>query len=210
MNTASDSFVYFDPRRDFEASLTILCDSLENLKSNPFFLKSAVIHAVLALQGACVCSLVRSDGTGAFEKRTERQIREYFDLQSQKAMCDAKGVQWILEDKDFPEERLASLSELLMRLPADLRVSIKGPTDNLNETARAVAFLKELRDDFVHFKTSTHLIHPKSTLNAIRCTVLLAQRIVAAQSNTSARTISFAEVEGLFKRALALLDEHPI
>ena len=94
----ADDYVSYDEFDDTIGSIAALETHLTEFENHDAAWKWVVLFTHSALQGACVCYLTRTDGSGALTKDSEKALRRYHNLSSQKAMCEANKVRWILEE----------------------------------------------------------------------------------------------------------------
>lgn len=123
-------FLQTNHAEDVEASLTLALDAILRAKADDAYWKSATIFIFLALQGICVCCITNTDGSGPFIKSVEKQIRNYWDVSSQKALNEAHETPFIIQEPEWPKEYLADIKELLKRLPSSVQVSLSNSTDS--------------------------------------------------------------------------------
>lgn len=111
---------------------------------DPLYWKWAIIAAHGALSGACVCRLTRTDGSGALDKDSTKELRKSL-TERQNDSSES--------DRELPPLRVASLFELLRRLPNSLEVQVPRKFHpDLSGAARDFWFLNEWRSEFIHFK----------------------------------------------------------
>ncbi len=156
----AEDYLAIDEYKDVEASTEFLLEAIGRTKQNDTYWKQVLIFTYLALQGAAVCCLTRTDLTGPFEKRTEKDLRLFLNLQSQRAVNEANDTPCTMPDMEYPREKLASFDELLSRLPQPLQVNISNKTQkNASDFEWSFVFLRTLRNDFSHFGPKHLLIH---------------------------------------------------
>jgi hypothetical protein len=130
-------YVRFDERDDVLASLELVAVLAGEAAHAPRHWKWLILAAHNALQGALVCALSGSDGTGALTDHSRREWLEAYD-----------------RDADFPKERLADLKTLLKRErqqnshPNDRECALCSTEKQHRDLIRLCGF----RDDFTHFK----------------------------------------------------------
>lgn len=162
-----ERYVDFDEFSDVVASLNTLSWTVSNLKEAPYFWKSAILSAHSAVQGACVCILTQTDGTGALTRECEQETKD--------RLYGVTGGSRHLDDpgKKRPEPHLANLETLVKRLPASLgihmtRRSAKSWPYNRDGDLRR---LNEFRNQFSHFHSTSWMIEveglPRIILHAL-------------------------------------------
>lgn len=103
---------------DVAISLRTLDMALKGVARNPTFWKLAILSSHSALQGACVCILTGTDGTGALAEKSEKALMNKLYGETQNGRnFDDDTIAW-------PEEFIASLPELVKRLPNKLGASM--------------------------------------------------------------------------------------
>ena len=145
----------FDRKSDVDASLVLLIEALERTVTDKSYWKSAVIFAFLCLRGVVVNKLTKSDGTGALSKRGEKELRRYHNFESQKAVNANNGIDSHLDDLEYPDERLASLKELLKRLSNGQARNLDKNEEQLTESEYLLRFLVNRRNEFSHFSVDS-------------------------------------------------------
>lgn len=132
---------------DVAISLRTLDAALNGVTRDRTFWKLAILSAHSALQGACVCILTGTDGTGALAEKSEKALMNklYGETENGRNLDD-DTIEW-------PEEFIASLPELLQRLPDKFgatasKRSAKAYPMNLAGDLRR---LHEFRNRLTHF-----------------------------------------------------------
>lgn len=175
----STIFISTNQFYDVEASLTLLDDALEKVSANEAYWKAIVIFTHLALQGACVCLLTHSDSSGPFDKKTEKEIRRYNDIQSQMAVNEAYQTPWEIDEPQWPEEKLASLVELMERMPSGLGERIKSnPNECKTDLAKAISFVLSLRNTFAHMTPTSWLIRRDQIIRSVELIILHVLKVI--------------------------------
>jgi hypothetical protein len=144
-------WLHTDEFEDVEASLDLLMRTLEVVQDKPAYWKWAIVSAHNALQSAAVCILTQTDGSGALLASTEKALHEKLYGEDE----DGRFID--REDKEWPESRLATLDELLKRLPNNLSITLPGRRsgkygfDEPGDLRRLIEF----RNKFIHFTASS-------------------------------------------------------
>jgi hypothetical protein len=137
-----------------------------NANIAPHWWKWAIIIAHNTLQGACTCFLTNTAGVGALKNDSTKEILNYLDPDTE------TGETW-------PKEELAPLSQLLFRLPDEIRIDLNGittpyPFDRSGDIKR----LQDFRDEFVHFTPKGWLIEIEGLPRIIGNTLDLIQEVI--------------------------------
>lgn len=142
-----DAWYTTDEFDDVAVSLKTLLFALRQAKNDKSFWKLAILSTHSALQGACVCLLTRTDGGGALAKRDQKALMHKLYGESEKGRnIDDNSVDWA-------EEFIASLPELLKRLPNDLAIKIpdRSVTSYPYDLPGDMRRLHEFRNKLTHF-----------------------------------------------------------
>lgn len=168
-----------------------------------------MLFTFLALQGTAVCCLTRSDLTGPFEKRTEKELRLFLNLRSQMAVNKANNAPWTMPELEYPQERLASFDTLLARLPPPLQVKISGKTrKTASEFEWSFIFVRVWRNDFSHFGPKSLLIHKRDIAKHCAICLELTLNIVEAHGQFANHSrFGETKVAGNLKTAIRLLSQ---
>lgn len=201
--------VAFDEYDDVEASVQLLLDVLGKAEENDAYWKHILIFTYLALQGAAVCCLTRSDATGPFDKRTERELRLRHLLDSQKATNHNHGAPWIMPDMDAPKEKLASFDELLDRLPSSLRIQVKGKTvQSASDSEVPFVFVRQYRNECSHFTPETKIIGKNEIARHCKACLEHTLKIVGSPELFASRSrFDETRVKQNLQKVIALLRE---
>lgn len=145
--TTNNEYLHLDEFKDTIASLKMLVIALRELENDPSFWKQAILSTHSALQGACVCILTRTDGGGALAERSEKalMIKLYGESEHGRNIDD--------DSVHRPKEFIASLPELLSRLPGGLVVNItkRSATCYPYNKEGDLRRLHEFRNKLTHF-----------------------------------------------------------
>ena len=172
-----------DEFHDVQSSVLLLNKSLELVKEEAAFWKWAILSAHSAVQSACVCILTRTDGGGALDKPSEKNLLEYHNLSSQKAVNKAHGTEWILGEPVYPVLRISNLPELLKKLPSDMRVEIPKNTKSTDDRRiKDFSMLHEFRNQFTHFDSVGWSLEIEGLPRIIGEAVCLIEQIVQSKN----------------------------
>ena len=95
-------------------------------------------------------------------------------------MCEANNVRWILEEPEYPNEKVANLPELLRRLPEPLNVELpKDFSSNPNGKVYNLLKLHTLRNEYTHFPSIHHSIEVSDAEAVIGEAIELIHSIVS-------------------------------
>ena len=195
-----DSFVRTDEFKDVRASLLLLQHALHATPEEPAYWKWAILAAHSAVQSACVCILTRTDGGGALTDESEEKLLYYHDTESQRAGARAAGGELASEKLAYPNERVASLPELLRRLPCGMKIDIpgKGGTPKDRPTAD-FKMLHSLRNKFTHFKSVGLSIEIADLLRILERAVNLVEEITFSNQYQRFNYFTKMNLENVFK-----------
>ena len=163
--TNSLEYLRTDEFEEVFQGLNFIADILPLVREHPHYWKWIIISAHSALQGACVCMLTETAGTGALRKDATTKLLARLDE-------DAGST------NEWPDERLADLSELLARLPVDLKIKIKElatpfPFDVVGDIRR----LHDMRNEFSHFTPKSWSIELAGLPRILEHTIGLIEEI---------------------------------
>ncbi|WP_141246483.1 hypothetical protein [Actibacterium ureilyticum] len=176
---SQDEFHGTDEFHDVFASLVMLKLSLDMVLKEPAMWKWAILGAHSLLQGACVCFLTRTDGGGALSDESERKLREYHNLGTQKAIVEKCGGEWILGEPQPPKDHVATLIDLLKRLPGEWRVTVPKYFDDCKrDSERDLWRLHDFRNSFTHFQPVGWSIEKAGLPRIIGLALDLAEEII--------------------------------
>ena len=194
------SFFRTDEFEDVRASLLLLQHALTAIPEEPAYWKWAILAAHSAVQSACVCILTRTDGGGALEEKSEENLLEYHDTESQRAGARAAGGEWASEKMAYPNERFAILPDLLSSLPCGMKIDIprKGGPPKDQPTAD-FKMLHLLRNEFTHFKSVGLSIEIASLPRILERAVNLVEEITISNQYQRFNYFTEMNLENLFK-----------
>lgn len=134
-----DEYLEFNEITDVVASVRLIAMLGETVKREPILWKWIVLAAFSALQGAMVCNLGGTSTLGALDEKSRKLMLEHMES----------------DDPDStkpPKLWLANFDVLLEWIQDPLR-SVNGATwKPAKAQLEAIGLLKELRNDFTHFK----------------------------------------------------------
>jgi hypothetical protein len=204
----AENYLDTDSYKDVENSIYVVFDALQKVEVNAAYWKVAVSFSYQALQGACVCMLTRPDSSGPFQKDDEKKLRHYLNLQSQKAICEAHNAPWELPDMEYPNCRLASLQELLKRLPSPHRAIIPKAHDaGTTEFENAIFALQEMRHTFSHFPPMSWSIEKAYMLEAIHIVLQKTKTIVSGAGYETQNRFHQTETENLLIKCIEITEK---
>ncbi len=161
-----DNYFRTDEFEDVINSLELVELLSRDVNGHPQRWKWIVIAVHNALQGACICLLTNTAGTGALNgKSTERLLERLNE--------DWDG------DAPWPDEFVAPFGELLKRLPDDLEIILPNSLE-LDAGFGLVADmnrLRYLRNNFLHFSPKSWLIELAGLPRIIGHAIDLSERI---------------------------------
>lgn len=177
-----NKYLRTDEFQDVHASLLLLEISLQKAKQNPAFWKWAILSAHSAVQGACVCLLSKTDKRGALSKQNQKALWAYDQFESQKAITENSGGEWILEDVKYPNAYLADLPEFLCRLPDELKVDKLNSSDKASKVQRNIDFdkLHQFRNKFTHFESISWSLEISGLPRILEEALTLSEKIINA------------------------------
>ena len=164
-----------DEREDVINALEHAAQTAKTLDKCPLNWKWVIIAVHNALQGALVCTLSGTDGTGALNKKSMRAMRDWFEK--------SRNNPQLLP----PDERLAVPIELYDRAKKpDYMGQFGGaPLKTTKEQDNDVKRLNDLRRDFAHFTPKGWSIQsaglPRIVLNAI---AIIEKLLLSHPANT--------------------------
>ena len=169
------SYLILDEFEDVIASLKMALHSFELAEFDCRFWKSAIVFTHAALQGACVCLLTRTDGTGTLAQKNEKALmNKLYGDNADGRLIDNPKAAW-------PDEFIATLPELLSRLPGGL--AMKLPERNAAnygwDRAGDMRRLHEFRNQFAHFPPTSWSLEldglPRILSAAIKLTLQISE-----------------------------------
>lgn len=200
----NDDYISFETHEDVEASLELVVYALQNLGASNAHYKSAILNAHLALQGLCVCALTHSDGSGPLRDKSEKALRAYHEQDSRRASTE--GRDWLVTEIPPPNEQLASIGDLLKRLPKLLYSEVERGADR-KDPRKALGGLVELRTNFSHFTDMTRCIEPRSIHQTLVGSLVFMRRIAVSPSLFANRSrLDETRTVALIDEAIALLE----
>ena len=154
-DTDNEDWLQIDEFDDVRASLLMLESALGCIEQDKVFWKWSILATHSAVQGACVCFLTRTDGGGALDKRSEMSLLAYHNQSSQMASSKKYNRDRKLGSLDYPKTRVASLPELLRRLPQKWKVEIPKNSEMPSNGVRNLDFqrLHNFRNKLTHFES---------------------------------------------------------
>lgn len=193
-----------DEFEDVVVSLKVLRDALEQLPSDTDYWKPAIFFAHAALQGACVCLLTRTDGTGALAVNSEKALMKklYGETEDCRTLDDP--------ETDWPVELIASLPELLKRLPEALSVELPGHKAKTYgwDVKGDLRRLHEFRNQLAHFPPTSWSLEIIGLPRILRSAVELARGIMTSSGYTRYNKFhDLGESVPLADKCLDLLNE---
>ncbi|MEO1679424.1 MAG: hypothetical protein AAFU80_14830 [Pseudomonadota bacterium] len=170
------TFLELNEFSDVAASLKLLRVSLQDSVHSTIYWKPCILHSHSALQGACVCILTNTDGTGALAKSSEKELmNKLYGESGAGRNLDDGALEW-------PEDFIASLPELLKRLPNGLQVRLPEKKERpypLN-TEGDLRRLHEFRNMLVHFPPGSWNLKLSRLPRIISESVSAIERIVTS------------------------------
>lgn len=161
-------YIRFDERLDVVASFELLALLAPRVKKSPVHWKWLIVAAQSAIQGALVCALSGTAGTGALQKALQADWLNWFD--------NRQGQP--------PKERLASFGELLKWVcDADRMLDSGGKSIELTAIQkRDLNKLHDnLRNEFSHFSPKGWCIEAAGLPRIIATAVDIAEGLMLQQ-----------------------------
>ncbi len=168
-------YLRVDEREDAINALEHAAHTVETLEKHPLDWKWVIIAIHNALQGALVCTLSGTHGTGALNDKSMQKMWEWFEA----SRTDSNA--------HYPKEWLAPLFELYERAKKQDYMGEFGgqPLNTTEEQDEDVKRLNNLRRNFMHFTPKGWSIEtaglPRITLNA---TTIIETLLLSHPANT--------------------------
>ncbi|MFZ7091525.1 hypothetical protein [Primorskyibacter sp. 2E233] len=144
-NVDRDNHVHFDEYEDVLTSLKMVYENLLLVAEEPTRWKWIVIGLHNALQGAAVCALTQTDGSGPWKKDAEKSIRKAY-------YGDHKVPDYTQAGEVMDVSKIAPFGELLRRLYPELDLnSGEDWFSAQTRTETSLRMLLSMRNDFQHF-----------------------------------------------------------
>lgn len=190
-------FFHTDEFEDVVFSAQALCESLDRALDDPRFWKQVILTAHATLQGACVCILTRTDGTGALEDKQQKALMS-------KLYGEENGRRKIDDDSvDWPEAFVATFPELLKRLPNDLAVSLPERNSRYGfDTAGDLRRLHDFRNMLVHFPPTSWSLELAGLPRVVAEAICLSQQIVSSSAYRRWNKFNDTEITHILENAL--------
>lgn len=178
-----------DEREDVVNTLEFVALVAETLGEKPLNWKWIIIGLHNALQGALVCALSGTDGTGALADKSKKKMLQWFEDHRSKP------------DTLLPGTWLAGLMTLYKKATSPPGMSALGgtPLQTTTQQDKDVALLNNLRREFVHFEPKGWSIESAGLPRIVLNVSAIIEGILCQPS------ISLSMTQRQTKRALAAI-----
>lgn len=190
---------------DVENSLLLLKHSLGLADDEPAYWKWIIIATHSALQGACVCILTKTDGTGALTKKSQKEaLKKLYGEENGSRNLDNPDIPW-------PDPYIAPLDELLKRLPDGLKIVLpdRKAESYGYEIAGDLRRLSEFRNMMIHFPPSSWSLELAGLPRILERAVCLIKDIVASEANNRVNQFAGTPVQSLIEEIKLMIGQQP-